>query len=73
MEFGTSLLLVAIGVIMRFAVTATTTGLSFHTVGLISMVVGAIGLVLSMIFWQSWGGIGSSRRTTVVERRDELI
>jgi len=28
------------------------------------MVVGALGLVLSMIFWSSWGGVGGERRTT---------
>jgi hypothetical protein len=33
------------------------------------MVVGAAGLVLSMIFWSSWGGVGGAtrRRTTVVD------
>jgi hypothetical protein len=48
-------------------------GLSIHTVGVILMVVGAVGLVLSIIFWSSWGGFSgaSARRessTTVVER-----
>jgi hypothetical protein len=34
----------------------------------ILMVVGALGLVLSMIFWSSWGGIPSDRRrATYVE------
>jgi hypothetical protein len=48
-------------------------GFSIHTVGIILMVVGAVGLVLSIIFWSSWGGFrgASARRdssTTVIER-----
>ena len=35
--------------------------------------VGALGLLLSMIFWSSWGGFGGARRTTVVEDRRELV
>jgi hypothetical protein len=35
------------------------------------MIVGAVGLVLSLIFWSSWGGFGTRRSTTVV--RDEPI
>jgi len=39
------------------------------TIGVILMIVGALGLVLSMIFWSSWGGLagGSRRSTTYVE------
>ena len=36
------------------------------------MVVGVIGLVLSLIFWSSWG-FGRSRRRTVVENRDGTV
>ena len=47
---------------------ATVSGLEIQTIGVILMVVGALGLVLSMIFWSSWGGAGgSTRRTTYVE------
>jgi hypothetical protein len=66
-----SLLMIAAGAIMTWAVTAT--GFSIHTVGIILMVVGAVGLVLSIVFWSSWGGFSavSGRReggATVVER-----
>ena len=57
MGLGTSLFLVAIGAILDFAVTVNTPGFNLHTVGVILMVVGVIGLVLSMIFWGSWGGL----------------
>jgi len=68
-----SLLMIAAGAIMTWAVTTTATGFSIHTVGIILMVVGAVGLLLSIIFWSSWGGfsnVGGRRNgsTTVVER-----
>jgi len=55
---GTSILLIAVGAILRFAVSVTTTGFNLHTVGVILMIVGAVGLVISMFFWSSWGGFG---------------
>jgi hypothetical protein len=70
---GVSLILVAAGAILTWAVNASVSGLNIHTIGVILMVVGIIGLVLSMIFWSSWGGFGSPapadgrRRTTVVD------
>jgi Domain of unknown function (DUF6458) len=68
---GLSLFLIALGAILRFAVTATVAGVSIQTVGVILMVVGVIGLVLSFIFWASWGGFG--RRTTVVDRDETVV
>ena len=58
MGVGTSIVLIAVGAILRFAVSVTTTGFNLHTVGLILMIVGALGLVLSIFFWSSWGGFG---------------
>lgn len=70
MGIGTSLFLIALGAILRFAVTATVAGLDLQTIGVILMVVGVVGLVLSFVFWSSWGS-GWSRRPTVVDRRDD--
>jgi hypothetical protein len=66
---GVSILLIAVGAILAFAVNATTSGIDIQTVGWIVLGVGVFGLVLSMIFWSSWAGPGyfSSRRRTVVE------
>jgi hypothetical protein len=58
MGFGTGIVLVAVGAILDFAVTATTTGFNIHTVGVILMIAGAVGIVLSLFFWSSWGGFG---------------
>jgi hypothetical protein len=69
MGIGVSLILIAVGAILTWAVNATVSGLDINTVGVILMIVGAIGLVLSLMFWSSWGGVGGGarRRTTVVE------
>ncbi len=62
MGISTSLVLIAVGAILKWAVTASTSGINLNTVGVVLMVVGAVGLVLSFIFWSSWGGFGSRRR-----------
>lgn len=65
MQLGTSIFLIAVGAIMRYAVTTTTSGFSIHTAGMILMVVGAIGLVLSLLMTSIWAG----RRDDVVAPR----
>jgi hypothetical protein len=67
MEIGTSLFLLAVGAILYFAVDASISGLEITTVGIILMVIGGIGLLISLFM------IGSARRsgrTTVVRDRD---
>jgi hypothetical protein len=52
MTIGAALLLLAVGAILRFAVaTVATHGIDLHTIGDILMVVGVLGLVLSLILW----------------------
>ncbi|HEY5260657.1 MAG TPA: hypothetical protein VIJ33_00930 [Solirubrobacteraceae bacterium] len=58
MGVGTSIVLIAVGAILRFAVSVTTAGFNIHSIGVILMVVGVLGLLLSMVFWSSWGGFG---------------
>lgn len=67
MGLGVSIFLIALGAILAFAVNASVSGLDINTIGWILMGVGVLGLVLSMLFWSSWGGPGSMagrRRTT---------
>jgi hypothetical protein len=67
MGIVTSMFLIAAGAIMRFAVTMQGHGFNVHTTGMVLMIVGAIGAVLSIGFWASWGGFGHyGRRGTVV-------
>jgi uncharacterized protein DUF6458 len=69
MGIGVSLILIAVGAILTWAVTATVSGVDINTVGVILMVIGLAGLVISLMFWSTWGGFGAGarRRTTVVE------
>jgi Domain of unknown function (DUF6458) len=68
MGIGVSLILIAVGAILTWAVTATASGVDINTVGVILMVIGLAGLVISLMFWSTWGGFGGARRrTTVVE------
>jgi hypothetical protein len=62
MGLGTSIFLIAVGAILDFAVTWRVQGVDLKTVGAILMIIGAIGLLLSLIFWNSWGGFGPRDR-----------
>lgn len=62
MGFGTSLFLLAVGAILAFAVEVDVEGFDLDAVGVILMIVGGIGLVGSIIFWNTWGGFGRRRR-----------
>ena len=48
MGIGTSIFLIAVGAILRYAVTASVQGVELETVGLILLIVGVIGLVISL-------------------------
>ena len=69
MGLGVSIFLIAIGAILAFAVTAEVSGVDVTTVGWILLIVGLAGVVLSLIFWSSWGGPGylTRRRATYVD------
>ena len=63
MGIGTSILLIAVGAILKYAVTAHVSGVDVNTVGVILMVVGAAGLVLSLLWMTIWA---DRRRGAVV-------
>jgi hypothetical protein len=48
MTIGTSIFLIALGAVLKFAVTATVAGISIQTAGLILMLVGVLGLVIGL-------------------------
>ena len=58
MGLGVSIVLVAAGAILAWAVNADVSGVDIHTIGWILLIVGIVGAVLSMIFWSSWAGPG---------------
>jgi len=70
MGFGMSLILIAVGLILALAVNWESSAVDIHTIGWIVTIIGAVGLVLSMVFWNSWAGPGywyNRRRTTYVD------
>lgn len=63
MGIGTSIFLIALGAILRFAVNARVSGIDISTVGVILMVAGVIGLLVSLYFMSTanrGGGAGPS-------------
>ena len=64
MRIGASLFLIAVGAILKFAVTKGINGVNVGAVGVILMVVGAIGLLITIAI------MTTRRRTDVVHRRD---
>ena len=66
MYIGTSIFLIALGAILKYAVTATVAGLDVQTVGVILMVAGILGLLLSIFLEVTARG---RRRDVVVEER----
>ena len=65
MGIAVSILLIAVGAVLTWGVTAEAEGLDVNAIGVILMIVGLLGLVISMIFWSSWGGF--RRRAAYVE------
>ena len=70
MGFTVSLLLAATGAILIWAVDTTASGFNIHTAGVILLVVGVVGFVVSLVFWSSWGGFGGIRRA---DERDPVV
>ena len=68
MGLGISLLLIAIGAILVWAVDVSVSGLDLSVVGWILLAVGVIGALLSMIFWSS-GGVRRDRGERVIVDR----
>lgn len=71
MGLGTSIVLIAIGAILRFAVHVTAHGFSIHTIGLILMIVGIVGLIISVLWMTVWAN--NTRRRTTVRQRDPYL
>ena len=78
MGMSLSILLIAVGAVLAWAVDYEVSGIDIQVAGIILVVVGIIGFVASLVFWSSWGGFGGRRdaagsgsggqNTTVVDR-----
>jgi hypothetical protein len=71
MGIGTSIFLIAVGAILYFAVETSISGIDIATVGLILMIVGIIGLVISLFWMTVWADRRREREGTVVRERRE--
>jgi hypothetical protein len=70
MTIGTSLLLIAVGAILKYAVTAHVSGIDLQTVGVILMLIGILGLILSLLYTFVWSE-GARRRRAVADPYDD--
>jgi hypothetical protein len=69
---GVGIFLIAVGAVLAFAIHVTnTSGIDLHTIGVILMVVGGLGVLLSLVFWSSWAGPGYRRGGTTTTTVDD--
>ena len=73
MGIGVSIFLIAVGAILAWAVSVDTNGIDLNMVGVILMIVGILCLLLSLIFWSTWGGFGGWRRETVYREGSDVV
>ena len=69
MAIGTSILLIAVGAILKYAVTAHVSGIDLQTVGVILMLVGILGLILSLLYTFVWSDRARSRHSDPYDER----
>jgi hypothetical protein len=69
MTIGASIFLIAVGAILKYAVTATVAGIEIQTVGLILMVAGVVGLVIGLFLLTQT----DRRRPVVYDDRDPVV
>jgi beta-lactamase regulating signal transducer with metallopeptidase domain len=65
---GTSLFLIAVGAILKFAITTTAHGVNINTIGVILMIVGAVGLIISLFWMTVWADRRRQGVAPVAER-----
>jgi hypothetical protein len=75
MGIGVGLFLIAVGAILTFAVETTAEGFDINAIGVILMIVGGLGLLLSMLFWSSWAPFnrGNGHTTVIRDREREVV
>ena len=71
MTIGTSIALMAIGAILKWAVTAHVSGINLQTAGTVLLVLGVVGLILSLIYTFAWSRRSQTVATSYVPR-DEV-
>ena len=70
MAIGTSLFLIAVGAILRYGISDSLEGVNLPTIGLILIIVGVLGLLISFFMMSMWKRGGETVERRDVNRRD---
>lgn len=69
MGLGTSIVLIAVGAVLRYAVTFEVVGIDINVVGTILLIIGILGLIISLVvMFMGRGGASGTDRTVVRDR-----
>jgi hypothetical protein len=66
-QIGTSILLIAVGAVLRYAVTASLSWIDIQTVGLILIIAGIVGLIISLLYMALWADRARTSRDPYVD------
>jgi hypothetical protein len=73
MGMGVSIFLMAVGAILAFAVNVSAEGIDLDTVGVILIILGLVGLLASLVWWDDWTprrrAVGYDDGDVIVRRR----
>ncbi len=64
MRIATSLVIIALGAILKFAITRQVNGVDIQAIGVILMALGAVALLITLVL------MSTRRRTAVIRHRD---
>ena len=73
MYIGSSVFMIALGAILKYAVTFTLAGIEIQTIGVILMVAGVIGLLVSLFMEFAYSGRRGVREVEVVREREPVV
>ena len=71
MTIGSSIVLIAVGAILKWAVTAHVNGVNLQTVGTILFVLGILGLLLALMYTFVWSRQNRTTTTAYVPPDEE--
>lgn len=72
MGISVGIFLFAVGAILRYAVNTSVDGIDLQMIGVILMIVGIVGSIVSALFWSSFAPYGRNRRSDVI-RETEIV
>ena len=73
MATGMSLFFLAVGAILTFAIDTNVSGVDIDTIGVILMVIGLLGMLFSLVLWDSWTPRRRDDEVVVDRHRDVVI